>query len=106
MDTFTGRVSRLELGPPVGWPIQYRVTGNTIDQARVLRAAGGGGAAEFRCGAMTINFDWSEKTKAVRIVVNQDRARQLGLSSESIAQQLYAIHNGAVGHPAPRRAST
>ncbi|MCB1498689.1 MAG: efflux RND transporter permease subunit [Bauldia sp.] len=95
MDGFTGRVSRLELGPPVGWPIQYRVTGNSIDEARsyaqqigeVLRNSG---------EAMTVNYDWSEKTKAVRIMVNQDRARQLGLSSESIAQQLYAIHNGAV----------
>jgi len=93
MDTFTGRVSKLELGPPVGWPVQYRVTGNTIDQARdfaqqvakVLRDSG---------AAQTINFDWSEKTKSVRIEVNQDRARQLGLSSQSIAQQLYAIHSG------------
>ncbi len=95
MDTFTGRVARLELGPPVGWPVQYRVVGNTIDQARdyaqqvanVLRQSG---------AAQTINFDWSEKTKAVRVEVNQDRARQLGLSSESIAQQLYAIHSGRV----------
>ncbi len=95
MDTFIGRVARLELGPPVGWPVQYRVTGNTIDQARdyaqqvanVLRQSG---AAE------TINFDWSEKSKAVRVVVNQDRARQLGLSSQSISQQLYAIHSGSV----------
>src|SRR5690606_29538724 len=86
MDTFIGRVARLELGPPVGWPVQYRVTGNTIDQARdyaqqvaeVLRQSG---------AAQTINFDWSEKTKAVRVEVNQDRARQLGLSSEAIANQ-------------------
>jgi len=95
MDGFTGRVARLELGPPVGWPVQYRVTGNTIDQARdfaqqvanVLRQSG---------AAQTVNFDWSEKTKAVRVEINQDRARQLGLSSESIAQQLYAIHSGMV----------
>ncbi len=38
MGTFTGRVSRLELGPPVGWPVQYRVTANTIDEARSLGA--------------------------------------------------------------------
>ena len=95
MDTFTGRVARLELGPPVGWPVQYRVLGNTIDEARnfgqqvanVLRESG---------AAQTINFDWSEKSKAVRIEVNQDRARQLGLSSQSIADQLYAIHDGTV----------
>jgi multidrug efflux pump subunit AcrB len=95
MDTFTGRVARLELGPPVGWPVQYRVLGNTIDEARnfsqqvanVLRESG---------AAQTINFDWSEKSKAVRIEINQDRARQLGLSSQAIANQLYAIHDGTV----------
>jgi multidrug efflux pump subunit AcrB len=95
MDTFTGRVARLELGPPVGWPVQYRVLGNTIDEARnfsqqvanVLRESG---------AAQTINFDWSEKSKSVRIEVNQDRARQLGLSSQAIANQLYAIHDGSV----------
>ncbi len=95
MGTFIGRVSRLELGPPVGWPVQYRVTGNTIDEARgfaaqvadMMRASG---------IAMSVNTDWSEKTKSVRLAVNQDRARQLGLSSEDISQQLYAIHSGAV----------
>jgi multidrug efflux pump subunit AcrB len=95
MDGFTGRVSRLELGPPVGWPVQYRVTGNSIDEARGFASQ----VAEVMRGsgdAVSVNFDWSEKTKAVRIEVNQDRARQLGLSSQDIAQQLYAIHNGAV----------
>ena len=80
MDSFTGRVSRLELGPPVGWPVQYRVTGNTIDQARSF-AQQVADAAPDSGAATTINFDWSEKTKAVRIEVNQDRARQLGMSS-------------------------
>ncbi len=93
MGTFIGRVSRLELGPPVGWPVQYRVTANTIDEARsyaaqiadMMRASG---------LAMSVNTDWSEKTKAVRLSVNQDRVRQLGLSSKDIADQLDAIHNG------------
>ncbi len=95
MGTFTGRVARLELGPPVGWPVQYRVTANTIDEARSLGAQ----VAEIlrQSGlATSVNTDWSEKTKSVRLEVNQDKARQLGLSSQDIAQQLYTIHSGAV----------
>ena len=94
MDTFVGRVARLELGPPVGWPVQYRVTGNTIDEARSFAQQVAGVLRESGA-AQTINFDWGEKTKAVRIEVNQDRARQLGLSSQAIAEQLYAIHTGS-----------
>ena len=95
MGTFTGRVSRLELGPPVGWPVQYRVTATTIDEARSLGAQ----VAEILRNSglvMSVNTDWSEKTKAVRLEINQDKARQVGLSSKDIAQQLYTIHNGAV----------
>ena len=93
MDGFTGRVARLELGPPVGWPIQYRVTGNSPDEARrfaeqVAEAARQSGLVE------TVNFNWIEKSKAVRLEVNQDRARQLGLSTKSISQQLYGVVNG------------
>jgi len=93
MDGFTGRVARLELGPPVGWPIQYRVTANSPDEARgfaeqVAEAARHSGLVE------TVNFNWIEKSKAVRLEVNQDRARQLGLSTKSISQQLYGVVNG------------
>ena len=92
-DTLTGRVARLELGPPVGWPVQYRVSATTPDGTRqiaeqVAAALRDSGAADI------VNFDWMEKSKAVRLEVNQNRARQLGLSSQTISQQLYAALSG------------
>ena len=90
----TARVSRLELGPPVGWPLQYRVSAPTIDEARfhaeevgrVLRASG---------LVSTVTYDWAEKSKELRIVVDQDRVRQAGLSSEQLAQALNRVISGA-----------
>jgi multidrug efflux pump subunit AcrB len=93
-DDVLARVSALELGPPVGWPVQYRVSGATPDETRdiaarvaeVLRTSG---------EARTVNLDWNEKNKTVRLVVNQDRVRQLGLSSKALAQLLYTVFSGA-----------
>ena len=81
----TARISRLELGPPVGWPVQYRVSAPTTDDARqyaeqvatILRESG---------VVRNVNYDWAEKNKELRIVVDQDRVRQAGLSSEQLAQ--------------------
>ncbi len=86
-------VQDLELGPPVGWPIQYRVTGNTPDEARkfadqlvgVMNASG---------LARDINFDWSVKNKTLRIVVDQDAARRVGLSSKTMSQALQTVLSG------------
>ena len=90
----TARVSRLELGPPVGWPIQYRVSAPTTDEARhyadqvmdVLRASG---------LVRNVNYDWAEKNKELRIVVDQDRVRQAGLSSEQLANALNRVISGS-----------
>ncbi|TPK89464.1 efflux RND transporter permease subunit [Mesorhizobium sp. B2-4-17] len=90
----TARISRLELGPPVGWPVQYRVSAPTPDDARkygeqvadILRASG---------LVQTVNFDWGEKNKTLRIVVDQDRVRQAGLSSEQLSQALNRVLNGS-----------
>ena len=90
----TARVSRLELGPPVGWPVQYRVSAPTTDEARhyaeevmdVLRASG---------LVRNVNYDWAEKSKELRIVVDQDRVRQAGLSSEQLANALNRVISGS-----------
>jgi len=87
------RISRLELGPPVGWPVQYRVSAPTTDEARhyadrianALRASG---------LVRNVNYDWAEKSKELRIVVDQDRVRQAGLSSEQLAQALNRVITG------------
>ena len=90
----TARISRLELGPPVGWPVQYRVSAPTNEDARryaeqvaqILRTSG---------LVRNVNYDWAEKNKELRIVVDQDRVRQAGLSSEQLAQALNRVLNGS-----------
>jgi multidrug efflux pump subunit AcrB len=88
-----GRVYPLELGPPVGWPVQYRVSGPDIAEVRDLA---------FRLAQIVatnpqtanINFDWIEPARQVRIRVDQDQARLLGLSSQGLASVLNTVISG------------
>lgn len=88
-----GRVSPLELGPPVGWPVQYRVSGPDIAVVRDIALRLATVVATDR-QAEHVNFDWIEPTREVRIVVDQDEARQLGLSSEALAAVLNTVVSG------------
>jgi len=87
------RVVRLENGPPIGYPVQFRVMGDDLAQLREQAAAV---AALLRANPhlQNINLDWNEKVKSVRAEVDQDRARQLGTSTREIAQILQAWLNG------------
>jgi multidrug efflux pump len=87
------RVSRLENGPPIGYPVQFRVQGEDVEQVRVIA---GKVADMMRANGhlQDVSFDWNEKVKAVRIEVNQERARQLGTSSQEISQALQGWLNG------------
>jgi multidrug efflux pump subunit AcrB len=89
-----GRISPLELGPPVGWPIQYRVSGPDIAQVREIAFKLAGIIAANR-QTETVNFDWVEPAREVRIVIDQDEARQLGLSSENLASVLNTVISGS-----------
>lgn len=89
------RVYPLELGPPVGWPVQYRVTGPDIAEVRAiaLRAAqvvAGNAKAEH------VNFDWIEPSRELRAQIDQDEARRLGLSSQALAAALSTVLSGTV----------
>jgi multidrug efflux pump subunit AcrB len=88
-----GRISPLELGPPVGWPLQYRVSGPDPDEVReiALRLAK---TVATDPAARQINFDWMEPARELRIQVDQDEARRLGLSSEALASALNATVSG------------
>ena len=88
------RVYPLELGPPVGWPIQYRVSGPDISEVREI-ASKLGGVVSANPNAANMSFDWMEPTRQVRIVINQDEARLLGLSSQSIAAALNTVLTGS-----------
>jgi multidrug efflux pump subunit AcrB len=95
-DEFPSVVSRvypLELGPPVGWPIQYRVSGPDLTKVReiALELAGiVGGNPQ----AVHTNFDWIEPARQVRIRIDQDEARLLGLSSQALASVLNTVISG------------
>ena len=90
-----GRVSRLENGPPVGFPVQFRVSGN--DPARVREIARQVREVLMRDADLAnVQFDWDEPSKVVRLVVDQDKARLLGLSSQDIAQFLNTSVSGVV----------
>ena len=85
------RVSPLELGPPVGWPLQYRLTGPDVEVLRAEAMKLAGVVASYP-GARGVHFDWIEPARQLRIEVDQDRARRLGLTSA----QLSAVLNSAV----------
>ena len=88
------RVSPLELGPPVGWPVQYRVTGPDPSAVReIAYKLAQVMAADPR--AQKINFDWIETSRTVRVRVNQDQARLLGVSSQDLAQALNTVFAGS-----------
>ena len=79
--TCSGRVTRLENGPPVGYPVQFRVSGEHIDQR--ARASPTQVEAKVRANphVANVNLDWDEPSKVVRLAIDQDRARALGVSS-------------------------
>jgi multidrug efflux pump len=87
------RMSPLEMGPPIGWPIQYRVVGPEKDEVRRIAqdvAQIMGNERRVR----TVNFDWMEPARQVRVHIDQDEARRLGVSSRAIAAVLNASVTG------------
>jgi multidrug efflux pump len=91
--SLVSRISPLELGPPVGWPVQYRVRGPEVAQVREIALK----LAQIVASnpqAEHVNFDWIEPTRQVRIRVDQDEARLLGLSSQAVAGVLNTVITG------------
>lgn len=88
-----GRVYPLELGPPVGWPLQYRVSGPDPEQVRAIAFK----VAEVVASdprPRNVNYNWIEPARTVRIRVDQDKARLLGLSSQTLAEAVNAAMSG------------
>ncbi|MGH7071004.1 MAG: efflux RND transporter permease subunit [Acetobacteraceae bacterium] len=87
-------VSPLNLGPPVGWPLQYRVSGPGIPKvqsiARQLAAVVAGNP-----DARRVNYNWMQPARMVRIQINQDEARLLGLSTQTLASVINTVITGS-----------
>jgi multidrug efflux pump subunit AcrB len=88
------RVSTLELGPPVGWPIQYRVSGPEISQVREIALKLAQVMAK-NPQVVHVNYDWFEPARQVRIQIDQNEARLLGLSSQALASVLNTVITGS-----------
>nr|WP_210313824.1 efflux RND transporter permease subunit [Xanthobacter tagetidis] len=87
------RIAPLELGPPVGWPVQYRVSGPDIEKVRAL-AFELAAVMASNPEAETVNYAWIEPARQVRIEVDQDEARLLGLSTAQLAGVLNTVLSG------------
>lgn len=88
------RVSPLELGPPIGWPLQYRLTGPDPEVLRTKALELANLIATYP-NARQVHFDWIEPARQLRIDVDQARARRLGLTSAQLAAVLQTAVSGA-----------
>ncbi len=88
------RVTRLENGPPVGYPVQFRITGEHIEKVRALAREV---AAKVRENPHVVNvhLDWEEPSKAVYLDIDQDRARALGVSTAHLSSFLQSSLTGS-----------
>ncbi|XVN42203.1 MAG: efflux RND transporter permease subunit [Candidatus Rickettsia vulgarisii] len=87
------RIMPLEMGPPIGWPIQYRVSGENIETVRDIAYQ----LAEIISTEQSvgnINFDWIEPARAMYVNIDQNQAKLLGISSEDLSITLNRIVSG------------
>ncbi|MFC4668114.1 efflux RND transporter permease subunit [Seohaeicola nanhaiensis] len=86
-------VKLLEIGPPVGRPVQYRVIGPDLGELRdIARNVAALVASDSRTS--NIVLDWNEPARVVRVDIVQDRVRLLGITSRDIAAALQTIYDG------------
>lgn len=87
------RVDRFNFGPPVGFPVQFRVIGRDPAEVRAI-------AYQVRdvmradVAVIEPHLQWNERAPSVRLVVDQDRARQMGLTPQEVATRLQMLISG------------
>ncbi|WP_444958605.1 efflux RND transporter permease subunit [Microbulbifer sp. ZKSA002] len=91
--TLRSRVSRLENGPPVGYPVQFRLSGEHIREVRGLAREV---AERLRDNPQVTNvhLDWEEPSKSINLNIDQDRARAMGVNSATLSQALQSSLTG------------
>ncbi len=96
-DDFTelrGRVTRLENGPPVGFPVQFRVMGEDIPTVRRI-AREVAGVMRANADIANVHLDWEEPSKVIRLNIDQGRARQMGVNSQRLSQFIQSSISGS-----------
>ncbi|WP_089604199.1 efflux RND transporter permease subunit [Acinetobacter piscicola] len=89
------RVSLLENGPPVGYPLQYRVSGEDVSIVR-QQAQHVAKLLSENPNTTNVHLDWGEQSKIISLNIDQDRARQMGVNSEDLANFLNSSLTGVI----------
>ena len=87
-------VKFIQTGPPAEAPVMMRVSGPNLEKTLALATEAMSKVCENK-QLTNVHLNWREKNQALHIEVNPDKVRELGLSSEAIAQMLYAEISGA-----------
>jgi multidrug efflux pump len=87
------KADRLFNGPPVGWPVQLRVTGPDRNEVRRL-AAEVGDVMRATPEVSNVHNDWLEPVPSLKLEIDQDRARALGVTSQGVRRSLQAMLSG------------
>ncbi|WP_028489427.1 efflux RND transporter permease subunit [Thiothrix lacustris] len=88
-----GRVIRLENGPPVGYPVQFRVSGDDLWQLRELAEQ----VATVMRGnphLVNVHLDWNERSKAISLKLDTAKAISLGVTQSALSQLLQSTLSG------------
>jgi len=88
-----GRVNRLENGPPVGYPVQFRVVGTDISTVRRI-ALEVADIVRSHPNTQNVHLDWNEQVKNVRLEIDQNKARVIGVSSQGLSLVMNSILTG------------
>jgi multidrug efflux pump len=92
--TLRPRITRLENGPPVGFPVQFRVSGEHIEEVRALARKVADKVRE-NPHVSNVHLDWEEPSKVVHLNVDQERARALGVSTADLSRFLQSSLTGS-----------
>jgi len=87
------RIARLENGPPVGYPVQFRVTGDDPEKLRSI-AAEVASVVKQNHNTKNVSLDSNEKIRIINVNVDQEKGRAFGLSSQAISRNLQAFLSG------------
>jgi multidrug efflux pump subunit AcrB len=88
------RITRLELGPPVGFPVQFRVVGPDTQKVREI-AREVEKVVAANPGVRDVQLDWNDPVRTLKVEVDQDKARALGLTPAEMTLMTQAVMNGA-----------
>jgi multidrug efflux pump subunit AcrB len=88
------RIWRLEMGPPVGFPVQFRVVGPDTQKVRAIAREVEQVVASSP-KVRDVQLDWNDPVRTLRVDLDQDKARALGLAPADIALVTQTVMNGA-----------